>query len=73
MMNEKKKEGAAQEVVDKKRQRQTNNDNSKPSSKKTSNHGRSKLEEMKERMRKKRHINMARSNSPQPPPRNKSS
>lgn len=53
MINEKKKDGAAQELVDKKRQRQTNTDNSKPESKKTSEHGRSKLEEMKERMRKK--------------------
>ena len=53
MMNEKKKEGAAQELIDKRRQRQNANNDSKMSSKKSTSHGRSKLEEMKERMRKK--------------------
>lgn len=58
MMNEKKKEGAAQELVDKKRQRQnTNSDTSTTSTRKhttkTTHGSRSKLEAMKERMRKK--------------------
>lgn len=47
MMTEKKKEGAAQELVDKKRQRQTANTTI------SKNSGEHKLEEMKDRMRKK--------------------
>lgn len=54
MMNERKKEGAAQDIVDRKRQRQNTTSDTTQSSRKQQTHGsKSKLEAMKERMRKK--------------------